>query len=182
MLNDSQKNNILKELLESLELPKSAYEKARDRYNDIGEWLNRSESLCRMHEPHIYSQGSFRLGTAIKPLNNEEAYDLDLACELESGIDKNSKTQKEIKHLIGEEIEKYRKARGIQNKMDEKRRCWRIEYLDAINFHIDIVPCIPENESRRILIKEAMIRNGVDDLLSESVSNEGLLASKYLVR
>jgi hypothetical protein len=54
--------------------------------------------------------------------------------------------------------------------MEEKRRCWRIEYLDAINFHIDIVPCIPENETRRISIKEAMIENGVDDRLSELVS------------
>jgi len=170
MLNNSQKNIILKELLESLELPKSAYEKARDRYKDIGKWLNRADSICRMNEPHIYSQGSFRLGTAVKPLSNEEAYDLDLACELESGITKENKTQKELKHLVGEEIEKYRKFRGIQNKMEEKRRCWRIEYLDAINFHIDIVPCIPENETRRISIKEAMIKNGVDDRLSELVS------------
>lgn len=167
----NEKNNSkLGEILKTLELPKSAYEKARDRYQDIGEWLKRTESSCRMHEPHIYSQGSFRLGTAIKPLDSKESYDLDLACELESGINKENKTQKELKHLVGEEIDKYRKFRGIENKMEEKRRCWRIEYLDAINFHIDIVPCIPEKETRRSLIKEAMIKNGVDDRLSELVS------------
>lgn len=41
----------------------------------------RPESSYSEFEPHFF-QGSFRLGTAIKPLNENEMYDLDLACNL----------------------------------------------------------------------------------------------------
>ncbi len=166
-----QKNIILNEMLSTLELPDTAYEKAKTRYEDIGEWLGRPDSVCKDFKPHIYSQGSFRLGTAIKPIGGEDSYDLDLACELETGKTKENSTQKEIKELIGAELEKYRKARNIQEELEPKHRCWRLEYKDELNFHIDIVPCIPEQETKRISIKEELIREGVDDYLSELVAD-----------
>lgn len=171
MIPNIQKEKILKEMLEQLELPQTAYEKAKDRFEDIGEWLDRNESEVRVNKPHIYSQGSFRLGTAIKPLEANEKYDLDLACELEFGKTKENSTQKEIKELIGSELENYRIKNGIQQKLKEKRRCWRLEYLDKLKFHIDIVPCIPAKEEKRKIIKEAILNTGISENLSTSLAD-----------
>lgn len=153
------KNELLRMLLENLELPGHAYEKAKSRYEDLGEWLCRQESLCREYEPNVFSQGSFRLGTAIKPIKNEH-YDLDLVCKLASGIDKGNHTQKDVKDLLGGEVNAYRIARGIEEEVEAKHRCWCLNYSDEVSFHMDIVPCIPETEMRVTNICENMVRFG----------------------
>ena len=88
-------------------------------------------------------QGSFRLGTANKPENDEE-YDLDMGCNLRQHLSKDTNTQEQLKVLVGDELELYRKARTIKEELAEKTRCWRLEYADDLSFHMDIVPCIPE--------------------------------------
>src|SRR3972149_9507530 len=151
MLTTSQIQTLLESMIEILELPDSAYEKAKDRYDDIGEWLSREESSCAGYNPHIFPQGSFRLGTAIRPLDEREEYDLDLACNLLRGISCNTHSQADLKNLIGGEIKSYRAARGIKAPVKEMHRCWRLEYEDHLSFHIDIVPCIPAVDIRRKL-------------------------------
>lgn len=169
-MNNQMMNELLESMIERLELPDSAYEKAAARYDDLGKWLCREESACRAYEPHIFPQGSFRLGTAIRPLDEKEEYDLDLACRLPIGITKDSHTQKSIKTLVGSEIESYRMARGIEDPKEEKHRCWRLNYADHLSFHMDIVPCIPEAQSRQRLIREAMTQAGTSYDLASSVS------------
>lgn len=170
MTTNDQKRLLLENMTAQLELPESAYEKAKDRYDDIGEWLGRNESLCKDHDPHIFPQGSFRLGTAIHPLDENEAYDLDLACNLRKGINRNSYTQESLKKLVGNEIETYRVARGIKAPKEEKHRCWRLEYQDDLSFHMDIVPCMPADKSRQQYIFESMRKAGEDKFIAESVS------------
>ena len=161
---------VLKHLIDLLDLPDSAYEKAKTRYDDLGKWFERDESRCSAYSPHIFAQGSFRLGTAIRPLNSSEEYDLDLACKLREGITKASYSQQELKCLVGADLEAYRKFRGIQAPLDNKHRCWRLEYQDDLSFHMDIVPGIPEEETRRTVIKESMIHGGENDVLSGQVT------------
>ena len=86
MISNEQKKLLLEKMVELLELPDSAYQKAKDRYEDIGEYLGRDKSLCHDNDPHIFPQGSFRLGTAIRPLDESEEYDLDIACNLSKDI------------------------------------------------------------------------------------------------
>lgn len=169
-MNNQQKNQLIKSMVESLELPESAYQKAKDRYEDIGEWFDRNESICRDNDPHIFPQGSFRLGTAIRPLDENESYDLDLACKLRLGISKGTHTQESLKALVGSEIESYRVARGIKAPKEEKQRCWRLEYQDDLSFHMDIVPCIPADDSRQHLIFESLRKSGADDYFAGSAS------------
>jgi hypothetical protein len=161
---------VLKQMIELLDLPDTAYEKAKARYDDLGEWFEREDSKCSAYSPHIFPQGSFRLGTAIRPLNNEEEYDLDLACKLREEITKSSHSQFDLKQLIGSDLEAYRQYRGIQAPLDEKHRCWRLEYQDDLSFHMDVVPGTPEEEAQRILIKESMVRGGEDDALAGQVT------------
>lgn len=157
-------------MIELLELPDSAYEKAKKRYDDLGEWFDSKESKVAGCKPHIFPQGSFRLGTAIRPIDESEEYDLDLACKLREGISKESYTQEELKNLVGTELEAYRQERGIKNKLESKHRCWRLEYQDDLSFHMDIVPCIPADDKRRIAIFASIQKTGLDKILANSVS------------
>jgi len=170
MITNEQKNYILENMVKNLELPESAYEKARKRYEDLGEWLGREGSTIKGNDPHIFSQGSFRLGTAIYPLNGNDSYDLDLACKLRNGITKDSNTQEYLKNVIGQELEAYRIARGIKAPIEEKHRCWRLEYQDDLSFHLDVVPCIPADETRQKQILESIRLSGVEEFLAEFVS------------
>lgn len=170
MISSEQKKLLLEKMVELLELPDSAYQKAKDRYQDIGEYLGREKSACLDNDPHIFPQGSFRLGTAIKPLDESEEYDLDLACNLSRGISHGTHTQADLKKLIGSEIKSYREARNIKAPVEEKHRCWRLDYEDHLSFHIDIVPCIPANDVRRSVLTESMVKMGQDRVLSADVS------------
>lgn len=170
MITKEQKNYILENIIKNLELPESAYEKARKRYEDLGEWFGREESTVKDKDPHIFAQGSFRLGTAIYPLNSDDAYDLDLACKLRKGVTKDSNTQEFLKEVVGQELEAYRIARGIKAPKEEKHRCWRLEYQDDLSFHMDIVPCIPADEIRLKRIQESIRQSGVEEFLAESAS------------
>lgn len=160
--------NIFDEILESLDVPDSAYEKAEKRYADLGKWFDGPTSECAQYSPHIYPQGSFRLGTVNRPLVG--SFDLDLGCRLRTGITKATHTQFALKSLVGCDLEAYRKARQIEAALDEKTRCWRLEYQDDLAFHMDIVPSIPENAVTRFMLKEAMVKFGSADVLADQVA------------
>ena len=171
MTTKEHKKLLLENMTSLLELPESAYQKAKDRYEDIGEWFGREESLCKDNDPHIFPQGSFRLGTVIRPLDESEPYDLDLACKLREGITKGTHTQESLKVLVGCEIESYRAARGIKAPKEENHRCWRLEYQDGLSFHMDIVPSIPADDLRQKLIFESLRKSGADEFFAQSTSH-----------
>jgi hypothetical protein len=170
MITNEQKRVVIDNMVKLLELPDSPYDKARKRYEDLGEWFDRDESAVSGNNPHIFPQGSFRLGTAIRPLDESEKYDLDLACKLRDGISKDSHTQETLKKLIGIELEAYRKTRGIKSELEPKHRCWRLEYQDDLSFHMDIVPCIPADEKRRMAILESIRNTGLDEYVAGAAS------------
>lgn len=172
MITNEQKKIIIQSVIELLELPDSAYKKARDRYEDLGKWFDREDSVVSVNNPHIFPQGSFRLGTAIRPLDEREEYDLDLGCKLRDGVSKHTYTQKHLKTSIKDELETYRRARGIKNKLEEKHRCWRLEYQDELSFHMDIVPCIPADEDMITASYTAYKSNNFGETLAKSVSTE----------
>lgn len=144
-LNSASKESeaTLEEICTKIQLPKSQIEAAESRYESLGEWFNRSDSLSAIYEPHIFPQGSFRLGTAIRPATNNDDFDLDLACKLDRYPDNCS--QNDLRNAISEELSKYIKANNIQSELEEKRRCSRIPYApkSGLGFHLDIVPCKP---------------------------------------
>jgi len=165
------KNHIIEALVAALEIPQSYYEKAHDRYKDLGEWFCRQESTTYSYSPRIYGQGSFRLGTVIRPLHVKESYDLDIGCRLEAGITKFTHSQEALKKLVGNELEAYRQARRIEQKLEEMHRCWRLEYADDLPFHMDVVPSIPEGMTKRASLAEAMVKFGLARALAEDVSH-----------
>lgn len=162
--------SIFEEITASLDVPDSAYEQAEKRYIDLGKWFEDPKSHCSGLAPHIYPQGSFRLGTVVRPLSENESYDLDLGCRLERGVTKASHSQKDLKALVGGDLEAYRQARRIESKLEEMHRCWRLLYKDELSFHMDAVPSIPEETVARFALKAAMVKYGSSDVLAQHVA------------
>lgn len=130
-------------ILEAISLPDTAKTKAKERFEDIGKWLTRDESCVAIYTPALLNQGSFRLGTTIRPVSGDDDFDLDVSCKFQSGITRETITQEKLRQLLHKEIRAYATARGIKHNVTEKHRCCRLEYQDNMSFHIDLVPCIP---------------------------------------
>ena len=160
----------IEDIIKALDVPDGAYEAAERRYRDLGEWLHDDgKAQSASFDPHVFPQGSFRLGTVTKPWKRDD-YDLDLSCKLQDGLTKASHTQKQLKLLLGADIEAYRRERGIERRLEETHRCWRLKYKDDLNFHMDIVPAIPETEDDRQILLERMVKTGAEEVLARDVS------------
>lgn len=142
----------LDDLAEELSVPESRYEQAERSYNSLGEWLHRDASTVRQYGPQVYVQGSFRLGTTIRPLTEREEYDIDSVCEFTS-LAKTQVTQRALKAMLGREIMAYHNAHGMIEPVREGRRCWVLDYADDAQFHMDVVPALPNGQSVRLLLE-----------------------------
>lgn len=159
---------------QEVDLPERGYQLALHRYEDIGEWLARPQSRLHAYDAHIFVQGSFAFGTPIRPVIEEEEYDLDFSCKLRSGLSRQTHTQKQLKELIRQELADYRTARNIQKRLDEKDRCWRLGYKDELPFHMDVVPGIRADDERRKLMTESMVLAGIQANLAQEVARRAL--------
>ena len=164
-------NSVLEEIVGTIEITLSDYETASKRYKDVAAWFARPVATCARFSPHIYPQGSFRLGTVVRPITSAGEYDLDLGCRLEFGITKQTHTQKQLKQLVGADLEGYRAARGIKDSLEPMHRCWRLKYADTLTFHMDTVPSIPESVTRRGLIREAIEKSGVASAFAKNIAD-----------
>jgi hypothetical protein len=145
--------DYLEALAEELDISETRYDQAHDRYHSLGRWLNRDASPIKQYAPNMYAQGSFALGTVIKPSTDAEEYDVDVACELKL-LSKSKFTQKQLKDMLGEEIEAYRRANSMKKPLVEKRRCWELGYADGAQFHMDVVPALPNKEGVRLFLEQ----------------------------
>jgi hypothetical protein len=127
-----------------LDIPDYVYEDAVLKFEDIGSWLASEDSKLRSYLPEIYPQGSFRLGTVVRPITEEGEYDIDLVCHLE--LDKEQTTQTNLKQMVGDRLKLREDLAKILMPM---RRCWRLSYPpdgSGLHFHMDILPAIPNLE------------------------------------
>lgn len=143
---------FLAALAEELAISESRYEQACRSYTSLGDWLHRPDSTVVKYDPQVYVQGSFRLGTAIRPLNDEEEYDVDSVCLLRT-LGTKDITQCELKTLVGDEVKAYRKAQSMIKPVREGRRCWVLDYADGAQFHMDVVPSVPNAARQRLLLE-----------------------------
>lgn len=91
----------------------------------------------------MFPQGSFSLGTVIKPSSDEDDYDIDLVCKLQ--VAKSDLSQKQLKTLVGKELKSYVSAHNMSSSPEARRRCWRLDYADQdVHFHLDVLPAIPD--------------------------------------
>lgn len=134
MYTKDQLNDLYERIVKTIDISNEMFDAAEKEYTDLGNWIDRVTPQYRIS---IYSQGSFALGTVIKPIDDSEDYDLDLVCEFEQqyGLSAESLKCDVVKPLL----ERYKKIKG---KIENKRRCWHVEYEDIPNFHMDIIPAV----------------------------------------
>ena len=136
---------------DSLDLTKTQHDSAVEKYGAVGTWLDEDPYLKRF-SPKIFPQGSFALGTCVKPLGRQE-FDVDTTCVLQIP---NSITPAALKKLVGDRLKQHGTYSGM---LEEKNRCWRLNY--AGEFHLDIIPAIPKNfpqQGSKLLISDKLAR------------------------
>lgn len=139
-----QLSELLKGIAAQLDIPDDAYEDATLKYEDVGAWLAAEDSELVDYAPEIYPQGSFRLGTVVRPISKEDEYDIDLVCHLELGKEKT--TQKDLKQMVGDRL---KKREDLAKILESMRRSWRLGYPaenSMPHFHMDVLPAIPNPE------------------------------------
>lgn len=119
---------IFDSLAEELNITETMLEKAEKAYNALGEYI---KSANEEWEVSVYPQGSFELGTVIKPLNEQEQYDVDLVVLVKQPIYDAEKLRSEVWALL----ENHGRYEG---KIENKKPCIRIQYADSAQFHMDI--------------------------------------------
>jgi len=126
--------NVLVVLTEKLQIPEKKHELAVEKYEEVGELLEKAESPL-FSNCYIYPQGSVRLGTTVKPYKKDE-YDIDLVVHLPHV---NAQVpSEEVKEAIGNRLrEQYEKY------LEPLKRGWRINFPG--DFYLDITPAIPDN-------------------------------------
>ncbi len=119
----------------SLDITDTQRKQIERSYNAVGAVLCESEIL-KPHSPCIQPQGSFLLGTVVKPAP-DAVFDVDATCLLELSHVRN--TSSEVYNAVLNVLS----GHGTYKSMVEsKNRCVRINYADG-NFHLDMTPCVP---------------------------------------
>lgn len=139
----------LKELIKDIDVSDANYEKAEKRYKSIATHIEESEMSDS--KPDIYLQGSFKLGTAVKPLTEDGSYDIDIVCNF-TKLRRSSQSQFKLKNDLGQIVKEYVKCKSMSNPAKESKRCWTLNYVDEDNFHIDILPSVPMHDEEDGLI------------------------------
>src|SRR5208337_2930019 len=99
MLTKQDFSALLSAISHELDIPDELHEEAALKYEEVGAWLATEESPLAKYSPDIYPQGSFRLGTVVRPIDPECDYDIDLVCVLEK--ERTSTTQADLKGIVG---------------------------------------------------------------------------------
>ena len=161
--------DFLEKVAEDIDIAPSKYQQAVDRYKAIGHWLEDGEYPGCTDTPDIYPQGSFRLGTVVRPIRGgkEADYDIDLVCELP--IAKDWTDARTVKRIVGDRLCEHERYRKMLD--DEGKRCWTLIYAeqDGIGFHLDVLPSVPDPQYA--LDKSIAITNRLGTVYDWSASN-----------
>jgi len=137
--------SILKEAARKLDISPSDFKRAQDRFNAVRSWLENG-SYNSGEEPDIYLQGSFRLGTVVRPYRGDKDgdFDIDQVCEIRKPISPNNPAT--LKNDIGDRLKE--NADYLRILDDEGKRCWTLKYASDGNrpgFHLDVLPALHSN-------------------------------------
>lgn len=136
------KNEIIEKLLASIDISPTMEKNAHDRYESISKYLEEQGLNC-----NFYPQGSFLLGTVVRPYKDgkDKIYDLDVISMIDK--EKFDTNPNQTKNDVGELL----KESGLYSEKlkEEDTHCWTLEYANVgdVGFTLDIVPSVVNDYS-----------------------------------
>ena len=164
MRKEEKLNMIFDNLADGLNITQTMMKKAETAYNALGEHIKNSNEEW---DAIVYPQGSFQLGTVIKPVNDEEQYDVDLVVSV--------KTPYYDAEMLRNEVLQVLESHGrYEGKIENKKPCIRIQYADSSQFHMDIASAqeIGITNDTSINIARLMV---MKDIFMKSVIQKAIL-------
>lgn len=135
----SKNNTEFKEFLrDHVNINQSRLDSLRDKVRAVTRYLKDNLHGYQRMEP----QGSFALGTVIKPVKEYDEFDADIQVVM------NPNSEWEPKDYLEEVYDTLKENKNYADKLEKKTRCVRIKY--AGDFHMDLVPRITENGNHYI--------------------------------
>ena len=125
-------DNMLRKIAKEIEISESSFKMAVSSYNAVGNYIGNN---IKDDNIRCFPQGSFRLGTVIKPITEKDDYDIDLVVVLSNKL----LSAKDIKTSVGKVL---KNSDRYSKMLEEGKRCWKLEYSDDLNYHMDILPCV----------------------------------------
>lgn len=142
---ENRRKDILR-LIEKLDIPPSLYKNAEEKYQAITKYL-----IEHGFDADMYPQGSFALGTVVRPSknNNDANYDLDFICQVKKSRNETTAT------MLWRKLKEVLENSPYADKLTEYDKCFTIEYADinGVGFSIDIVPAADESFERKVKLK-----------------------------
>lgn len=133
--------DILSGTLRLLDIPAEMQAAAEATYDDVGLWLG--DHLESNDHWDVYPQGSMRLGTVVRPSENDEN---DIDAVVQCNIAKEQTTQADLRDCVGDALKAYVNAKAGDNKApvacEPGKRCWTLAFEQP--FHMDVLPAIPD--------------------------------------
>jgi hypothetical protein len=149
----AQIDDLLARAAEKLQLDKSRKERIESSYNAVQDFIKNDKTFFKDVDFEIYPQGSVRIATTVKPIENNE-FDLDIVLHIlgKNYMENNPMTvYNELKRRL-RESEKY------DPMIELKTRCVRLNYSG--DFHMDILPGCQQNlsDSNIIMIPDRELK------------------------
>ncbi|QBO59588.1 nucleotidyltransferase domain-containing protein [Chryseobacterium salivictor] len=139
-----QREELLARIAQELQLDKTRLERMETAYNAVAEVLKKDNDFFDHLVIEIYAQGSKRIGTTVKPINDED-FDLDIVLHIYDPYYNHN--PEEIYNALVKALEKDSYYKSI---MEKKKRCVRLNYKS--DFHMDILPaCMPNSFEKNII-------------------------------
>jgi hypothetical protein len=126
---------IIDRLIAELELTPTQYGDATKSYEAVAAVL---QKINPQLSPRIFPQGSMRLGTTVRPIQ-EDRFDLDIVCWL--AVSGKHHTPDQVFNVVWDALGQNEVYRQMRSKM---KRCIRLEYAPERKFYLDVTPAVPD--------------------------------------
>lgn len=146
---------LLGDGLRSLDITAAEHGLVVARYTALGQVFDVHWSTNRGDDV-ISPQGSFLLGTVVRNIYRNDDIDIDVVAIRD--VDKATLSQADLKIDAGAAVRKFARAIGNGNPgVSECHRCWTLQWP---GMHLDLLPAIPDRDSRHngILITDKDVR------------------------
>lgn len=141
----NQIEDLLNRIGDKLQLNKTRRENIEKSYATIAGLFDNDDGLFKGIPVDIYPQGSYRIGTTVRPIHQNE-YDLDFVLQPEIPWNEEIDPLQVLKHVES----RIKLNKEYDGKTEILKRCVRINYMD---YHMDVLPAFPDKYVQNLNVK-----------------------------